>query len=120
MKVYTVYKYMEGKQRQVQKSFEREVYNKFLALYEDRKKLFDVYPEDPKRIQKWREEWGGMMMTERDRAYYEDMKGPRFMVCTNRCDPLFYMTWLKQQRQEEAKQDWQKDKQSLFKFRSLK
>jgi hypothetical protein len=118
MKVYTVY--MEGKQRQVQKRFESEGYKKFLALYEDRKKLFDVYPEDPKRIQKCREEWGNMMMTDRDRAYYEDMKGPRLMVCTNRCDPLFYMTWLKQQRQEEAKQDWQKDKQSLFKFRSLK
>ena len=46
MKVYTVY--MEGKQRQVQKRFESDGYKKFLALYEDRKKLFDVYPEDPK------------------------------------------------------------------------
>ena len=61
-----------------------------------------------------------MRMTDRDMAYYEDMKGARLMVCTNRCDPLFYMTWLKQQRQEEAKQNWQKDKQELFKFRSLR
>ena len=118
MKVYNVY--MEGKQRQMQQRFDSEGYKKFVDLYENRKKLFDVYPEDPQRIQKCQEEWGGMRMTDRDMAYYEDMKGPRLMVCTNRCDPLFYMTWLKQQRQEEARQTWMKDKQMLFKFRSLK
>ena len=58
-------------------------------------------------------------MTQRDMLYYEDMKGPRVMVCTNRCDPLFYLTWLKQQRKEEARQDWQVNKEDLFKFRSL-
>ena len=102
MKVYNVY--MEGKQRQMQQRFDSEGYKKFVDLYENRKKLFDVYPEDPQRIQKCQEEWGGMRMTDRDMAYYEDMKGPRLMVCTNRCDPLFYMTWLKQQRQEETRQ----------------
>ena len=118
MKVYNVY--MEGNQRPTHKRFESEGYNKFVDLYEKRRLLFDIYPEDPKRIQKCQEEWGGMRMTDRDMAYYEDMKGARLMVCTNRCDPLFYMTWLKQQRQEEAKQNWQKDKQELFKFRSLR
>ena len=117
MKVYSVY--MEGKQRQVQKRFESPGYKKFVDLYDKMKNIFDVYPEDPKRIQKCQEEWGGMRMTERDMSYYEDMKGPRLMVCTNRCDPLFYMTWLKQQRQDESRQSWQVDKQALFKFRSL-
>ena len=60
-----------------------------------------------------------MKMTERDFSYFEDMKGLRLMVCTNRCDPLFYMTWLKQQRQEEAKGDWQRNKKELFRCRSL-
>ena len=117
-KVYNVY--MEGKKRQKGGRFDSEGYKKLLELYEKRKLLFDIYPEDPKRIQKCQEEWGGMRMTERDTAYYDDMKGPRLMICTNRCDPLFYMTWLKQQRQEETRQNWQRDKKLLFKFRSLK
>ena len=116
-KVYTVYK--EGKQRQTQQRFDSIGYNKFVELYEKRRELFDVFPEDPNRIQKCHEEWGGMRMTQRDMLYYEDMKGPRVMVCTNRCDPLFYLTWLKQQRKEEARQDWQVNKEDLFKFRSL-
>ena len=103
-KVYNVY--MKGKKRQKGGRFDSEGYKKFLELYEKRKLLFDIYPEDPKRIQKCQEEWGGMRMTERDKAYYDDMKGPRLMICTNRCDPLFYMTWLKQQRQEETSQNW--------------
>lgn len=41
------------------------------------------------------------------------------MCCENRCDPTFYMTWIKQQRQEEAKKTWDAEKEQLFRFRGL-
>ena len=59
-------------------------------------------------------------MTKRDMDYYEDQKSDRLMICENRCDSLFYQTWLKEQRQQEAKETWKKEKRQLFKFRSLK
>ena len=39
------------------------------------------------------------------------------MVCENKCDPRFYITWLKEQRRQERREKWQQEKQDLFKFR---
>ena len=58
-------------------------------------------------------------MTQRDIDYYKDMKGPRKMVCENRCDPIFYLTWLKQQKELERQENWEREKQNLFRFRDL-
>ena len=111
--------YLEGRRRQRQERFDSVGYKELVDLYNKRRQLFDVYPEQQVRIAKCQEEWGGMRMTARDKAYYEDQKGPRLMVCENKCDPVFYITWLKEQRRQEAREKWQKEKQELFKFRSL-
>ena len=112
--------YIEGKRRLRQGKLESPAYKQLVELYEKKRQLFDVYPEQPARMAKCQEEWGGLRMTERDRAYYDDQKGPRLMVCENKCDPLFYITWLKEQRRQESREKWQQEKQELFKFRSLK
>ena len=111
--------YIEGRRRQRQERYDSAGYKALLDLHSKRRQLFDVYPDQQARISKCQEEWGGMRMTGRDTAYYEDQKGPRVMVCENKCDPLFYITWLKEQRRQEAREEWQKEKQELFKFRSL-
>ena len=112
--------YIEGKRRLGQGKLESEAYKQLVELYKKKRQLFDVFPQQQERIAKCQEEWGGLRMTERDRAYYDDQKGPRLMVCENRCDPLFYITWLKEQRRQERSEKWQQEKQELFKFRSLK
>lgn len=118
--VFNVYKiYMDGKHRQAQGRLESEAYRLFVELYQKKKKLFDIYPDRPERIVKCQEEWGDLRMTDRDKEYYEDMKEARLMCCENRCDPTFYMTWIKQQRQEEAKKTWDAEKEQLFRFRGL-
>ena len=82
--------YTQGKVRKALGRFERDAYQKFVELYQKKKQLFDVYPTEQARITTCQEEWGGLKMTDRDRAYYDDQKGPRLMVCENKCDPLFY------------------------------
>ena len=116
-KVYDTY--TEGKHRQAQGRLNSDGYKQFEELYRKKHKLFDVYPEQSERILKCQEEWGGLRMTERDMAYYQDQKGNRLMVCENKCDPIFYLTWLKEQRRQEARERWQEEKSNLFKFRTL-
>ena len=99
-KVYDTY--MCGKHRQAQGRLDSDGYKQFEELYKKKNKLFDVYPEEPVRILKCQEEWNGMRMTERDMAYYKDQKSSRLMVCENKCDPISYLTWLKERRREEA------------------
>ena len=96
--------YTVGKHRQAQGRLNSDSFKLFEELYRDKRKLFDVYPDDQIRISSCQEEWGGMRMTGRDVAYYEDPKGDRLMVCENRCDPVFYQTWLSEQRRQEAKE----------------
>ena len=112
--------YIEGKRRKLLGQLNSGPYKQLVELFTKKRQLFDIYPEQPGRIAKCQEEWGGLRMTERDRAYYDDQKGPRLMVCENKCDPLFYITWLKEQRMQERSEKWQQEKQELFKFRSLK
>ena len=49
MKVYTVY--TEGKKRKMAGRLDSEAYRNFVLLYEKRKLLLDIYPDDPVRIQ---------------------------------------------------------------------
>ena len=98
--------YTEGKRKQRQGRLSSKDYLKFVQLFEKKDQLFDIYPsqeEGNTRITKCEEEWAGLRMNARDKEYYEDQKGPRVMVCENRCDPVFFLTWLKNQRELERK-----------------
>ena len=112
--------YTVGKQRLARPT--SDGFLKFVELFEMKDSLFDIYPctngqMDGNRISTCIEEWGGLRMSARDKEYYEDQKGPRVMVCENRCDPVFYLTWLKRQREREKKEEWVKIKEEQFRFK---
>ena len=114
--------YTEGKHRQDRPTSKQ--YLKFIELFEKKDKLFDIYPgseegNDFNRISKCQEEWDGLRMNDRDKVYYEDQKGPRVMVCENKCDPVFYLTWLKHQREIERNEQWKKQKEEQFLYKDV-
>ena len=115
--------YIMGKKRQAGGRLDSKDYLNFVELFEKKDKLIDIYPGleqgNYSRISKCVEEWDGLRMNDRDRLYYEDQKGPRIMVCENRCDPTYYLTLLKHRRELERKAEWKKQKEDQFLYKDL-
>ena len=69
-----------GKRKKLEGKLESSAYKQLVEVFHSRKQLFDIYPEQKERIAKCQEEWGGLRMTDRDKAYYEDQKGQTKLV----------------------------------------
>ena len=111
--------HVKGRQRQAQGRTNEADFRLFKKFFFDKKdQLFDVFTDKATRRVKCWKEWGLRMM-DRDLRYYEDQKGPKLQDSDNRCGPLFYHIWLKNQRLQEAHDQYKNDRAEQFRYKSL-
>ena len=116
-KIETLWKtFKEGKRRYLEKRTGAAV-DKYKKIVGDAQKLFDVHADvigdDEEQCKK---QWG-VSMTQRERLYYQDMKGERRMECDHAVDPVWYTAMIRKQRQRELCETY-KDKHREY-FRTV-
>ena len=97
-KFWSIYK--EGVMRLRAGREKSSAVQKYKEMVENKKALFDIFPDDHARRLKCEDEWG-VKMSPAEKFYYEDQKSERKQECDKTLDPVWKAADMRKKRLDE-------------------